>query len=96
MRKRILGFFCCLLLAACLLALVSCAPKSAQKIQTFESSFSPPLPKEWQMDNGIRVLFLEDHELPLVRGSLHFPGGGLWDKADSEGAVSAMGRELRE
>jgi zinc protease len=48
------------------------------------------------MANGLRVMYLRDAELPLVRGSLLIRGGTLWEEPERWGAVSALGAQLRQ
>lgn len=70
-------------------AFISC---SGHRINP-DQPFSPKVPEEWEMPNGVRVLFLENRELPLVEGVLYIPGGGLWDK--KLGTSAAMGSMMR-
>jgi len=48
------------------------------------------------MPNGIRVLYLHDPELPLVRGGILVRTGTLWEPADRWGVVGALGAQLRQ
>ena len=57
-------------------------------------SFEPLAPETWQLHNGLKVLFIEDREVPLVRGTLYLRGGSLWEK--QPGVVDAMGAQLRQ
>lgn len=50
--------------------------------------FRPRAPIEWSMPNGMKVLYLEDSDLPLVRGTLYVPRGTLWDP-DFNGVMTA-------
>ena len=34
--------------------------------------------QHWQMDNGVRVYFVENHDLPLLDISVEFPAGSGW------------------
>lgn len=70
-------------------SLIACSSHN----QRIEAPFEPPKPEEWVMSNGVRVLFLENHELPIVEGVLYIPGGGLWDK--KLGVSAAMGSMMR-
>ena len=50
---------------------------------------------EFTLSNGIRVLLLENHELPLVRGSALVRTGNLFDPPDKVGLASVTGDVLR-
>ncbi len=58
--------------------------------------FSPVKPTEWQMSNGLNIVYVEDKELPIVRGALYIPRGSLWETSDRQDIVSAMGYLLRQ
>ena len=58
-------------------------------------SFDPPKPISWRQDNGLKVFFLRDDELPLVGGTLYMRGGSLWAPPEQSGQVSAMGSLMR-
>jgi zinc protease len=60
------------------------------------ASFKPLKPERWTLDNGLTVLFVHDHELPLVQGKLFIRGGSLWGPTTPVGAVSAMGELMRQ
>lgn len=46
-----------------------------------------------ELSNGISLKFLQDKELPIVSGSIFFPGGTLME---DKGLMSAMGSMIRE
>lgn len=60
------------------------------------SSYTPPRPEEWVMPNGLRVMYLHDPELPLVRGGLLIRSGTLWESPERWGAIGALGVQLRQ
>jgi zinc protease len=47
------------------------------------------------LPNGLQVIFLQDNELPLVRGKLLIRGGSLWATEYPVGTTSAMGDGMR-
>lgn len=56
-----------------------------------------PRPVKVTLDNGLRVLILEDHRLPLVSTSLTISGaGGLYDPANLPGLASVTASLMRE
>jgi zinc protease len=60
------------------------------------AQFKPIQPEEWRLSNGLRVVYLKDDELPLVKGRLFIRGGSLWGPDSPIGAVSAMGDQMRQ
>jgi zinc protease len=62
----------------------------------------PPLPEiklpkieETTLPNGMKVYLLENHELPLVRGSALIRTGNLFDPAGKVGLASVTGETMR-
>jgi len=60
------------------------------------AQFKPIQPEEWRLENGLRVVYLKDDELPLVKGRLFIRGGSLWGPDSPVGAMSAMGDQMRQ
>ena len=60
------------------------------------AQFKPIQPEEWRLENGLRVIYLKDDELPLVRGRLFIRGGSLWGPDSPVGSVGAMGDQMRQ
>lgn len=58
--------------------------------------FNVPELFEGQLDNGLRVVILEDHRLPLVSFRLAFKIGDANDPPDAVGLTSAMAAMLNE
>lgn len=54
-----------------------------------------PVPEEWTLSNGLKVLYLKDDELPIVYGNLFIRGGSLYEDSKHRGVVSTMGSMLR-
>ena len=59
------------------------------------AAFKPVVPEVWKLANGLEVIYLPDDELPLVRGRLYIRGGSLWTPSAPNGAVAAMGEQMR-
>ena len=51
--------------------------------------------ERYELDNGIVVYLMEDHELPLVTGSATFRTGNRLDPSDKVGLSAIMGDTLR-
>ena len=68
------------------------APSRADEV----AQFKPIQPEEWRLENGLRVIYLKDDELPLVRGRLFIRGGSLWGPESPVGGVGAMGDQMRQ
>jgi zinc protease len=93
--------------AIALLALaVVCAPMAAhaQGSATFDPSklVTPPLhaipavhPERYTLPNGAVIYLLENHELPVVRGTAFFPSSPTWMTADRAGLDDLVGEAMR-
>ncbi len=74
----------------------SFVPNRPEKLSRGLESFKPAQPEEWMLSNGLRVLYLEDKELPLMSGAIYFPGGSLFEPETLVGLAAATGSLLRE
>src|SRR5580704_14105180 len=54
-----------------------------------------PEPVQFTLSNGMRVFLLEDHELPLVSGSVMIRTGNLFDPPDKKGLADVTAGVLR-
>ncbi len=79
-------------------ALVQTAPGQ----QSYKDLKFPPLKpikmpkvKRTVLPNGMIVLLVEDHELPLVEASMRIGVGGVYDPADKVGLASITGEVMR-
>jgi len=54
-----------------------------------------PEPTEVTLSNGMKVLLLEDHELPLISGAALIRTGNLFDPPDKKGLAGITGEVLR-
>jgi zinc protease len=54
-----------------------------------------PEPTQITLSNGLKVLLLEDHELPLVSGGALIRTGNLFDPANKHGLAGLTGEVLR-
>jgi zinc protease len=59
-------------------------------------NFTPKEPVVWYLENGMKVLYIFNDELPLVRGSLIFKGGEAWEEDNDFGSASVMTAMLRK
>ena len=56
-----------------------------------------PRPAEVDLPNGIHLMVLEDHRVPLVTFQLQIPGaGGYFDPADQVGLAQMTATMMRE
>jgi zinc protease len=53
----------------------------------------PPF-AEARLDNGLQLLLIEDHDVPVVSVSLTFPAGSVFDPRGKEGLASLIGELL--
>ena len=93
MKRRVVILF---LIAACAIA------QQSTRIPSYKDLKYPalgqvkiPEPVEATLSNGIRVLLLEDHELPLVSGVAMVHTGNLFDPPDKRGLSEVMAEVLR-
>ena len=54
-----------------------------------------PQPTRVQLDNGMVIFLMEDHELPLIRGSANIRGGGRDIPAEKSGLPEIYGQAWR-
>src|SRR4051812_12215025 len=59
------------------------------------SPFHPQLPKRVELPNGMIIFLQEDHELPLIDGSITIRGGSRLEPAAKVGLVSLFGQVWR-
>jgi zinc protease len=87
-----------------LLTLAAVVPARAQDSALFDPSklVTPPLrhvqaprPERYVMPNGIVVFLLEDHSLPVVRGTAYYRSSPLWVSADRAGLATVAGEVIR-
>ena len=55
----------------------------------------PPVPDRFELDNGMIVYLLEDHELPIIDISVQIRTGSLYEPADKIGLASITGAVMR-
>lgn len=72
--------------------LLACAPKVERGTEIpaplAARPFVAPTPQQATLSNGLRVLLVESHEVPMVGVRLAFRGGGLADPVGKEGLAS--------
>ncbi|MDX2214734.1 MAG: pitrilysin family protein [Oculatellaceae cyanobacterium bins.114] len=78
------------------------APVLASPARHYTELTFPPLPEielpdytRYEMNNGIVVYLVEDHELPLIGGSATFRTGDRFEPDDKVGLGSIMGEVMR-
>jgi zinc protease len=59
-------------------------------------SFRPPVPQRLRLANGLDLLAIEKHEVPVIAAALYFPGGAVTDPDQRPGLVAFSGRLLIE
>ena len=55
----------------------------------------PPVPDRVELDNGMIVYLLEDHELPIIDISVRIRTGSLYEPADKVGLATITGAVMR-
>ena len=79
------------LLTLALVLGAGCAPKvdhTTAPAALAVRDFTPPAPTSATLSNGVRVLLVENHEVPLVYGRIAWLAGGWTDPARQEGLAA--------
>src|SRR5437899_7777419 len=58
-------------------------------------AFKPQEPKRVQLPNGMVIFLQEDHELPLINGTINMRGGSRDEPADKAGLMDIYGESWR-
>lgn len=100
--KKSTLFWAGLLLTAFFFTAFSHIPAIASTPKHYTDLTFPPLPaiqlpdyERYQLENGITVYLVEDHELPLVGGSALFRTGDRFESGDQVGLASLTGAVMR-
>lgn len=92
------------LVPAALAAALAGATPSAAATPTFDPRglATPPLrslkavqPERWTLPNGVTVFLLEDHSLPVVKGTAYLPSSPALVPADRVGLAQVTGESMR-
>ncbi|HEV2846998.1 MAG TPA: pitrilysin family protein [Thermoanaerobaculia bacterium] len=87
------------LLLAALLALPAVAAAQATRVKELRypplTAFDIPRPERVVLDNGMVVLLLEDHELPLIEATAMIRNGSRLDPADKVGLAGIAANVMR-
>lgn len=95
-------FLFSLVILTCLSVLLSRPPAVAAAAKHYDELTFPPLPEiklpdynRYQLDNGMIVYLMEDHELPLVGGSAFIKTGSRFEPPNQVGLASLTGEVMR-
>jgi len=94
-RAGFIAGFLAVLLASVGLAQTQTVPPYQQLAYPPLKQVKIPDPVSFMLKNGMRVLLLEDHELPLINGLALIRTGNLFDPPDKRGLSSVMADVLR-
>jgi zinc protease len=87
-----------LALLLCLCATVAAAPPPTALDQAPapgpEPTFTPPVPKRLKLKNGINVLVIENHALPIVAMQLVVPGAGVADDPATKAGLASFTADM--
>ena len=94
--KSVLTLFSCMILAAVTL------PQAAAQATDWNKIAIPPLPafhpqepKRIELPNGMIIFLQEDHELPLIDGTMRIRGGSTTEPANKAGMLDMYGEVWR-
>ncbi|HPR64882.1 MAG TPA: pitrilysin family protein [Thermoanaerobaculia bacterium] len=93
--RRVLLFAFITLMAFSLLAVV---PQEFTKLSDNAPELRPlktPDVQQITLKNGLRIMLVEDHRLPLVSGRLMYRGGSVFDPADKAGLAGIATEVMR-
>jgi len=102
-RKNLMPLFFLAVATFSILITVSWAkPAQAIEAKPYEELVFPPLGdivipdyERYELDNGLVVYLMEDHDLPLVSGSVTFRTGGYLVPAEKTGLAGITGQAMR-
>jgi zinc protease len=52
------------------------------------AAFATPAIQHWQSASGAKVLFVENHDIPMLDVAVNLPAGSSFDAADKSGVAS--------
>lgn len=58
-------------------------------------AFEVPEPERIELENGMIVFLLEDHELPMVSAAARIAAGSVWEPGEQRGLASITGTVMR-
>lgn len=100
--KILVVTFTLLVVPLLLLLLAQVLPAKADTPKHYTDLTFPTLPEiqvpkytQFQLANGMRVYLMEDHELPLVGGTMLIRTGDRWEPADKVGLAEIMATTMR-
>lgn len=106
MNQRRLFSFALTLFAVLLLVPAALAQEAADEIRTADydvenltypelRDFEVPDPQRLELENGMTVFLLEDHELPQVNATARIGVGSVYEPAEKRGLATITGRVMR-
>lgn len=91
-----IGFFLFISLSLVFFFSTALSPQAVTKKKNAEDiHFRLPEPQILSVGKGIRVYYLEDKDLPVIRLEGYFKGGSLYQPADKAGLASLMTEVMR-
>ena len=101
-RKKFLGLLFLAVAAAVLLTVLWPKPAQAVEAKSYEELVFPPLAdiqipdyERYELDNGLTVYLMENHDLPLVSGSATFRTGDYLASPTQAGLAGITGEAMR-
>ena len=96
MSKQFSLYGIVLLVILCLTGVTAHADRTIDKIKyPALNDFEIPKVEKIELDNGMVLYLLEDHELPIVRARVRLAAGGYLEPADKVGLASITGEVMR-
>jgi zinc protease len=82
-------------IAVCALMACSFRPRLSDVPRPSLASFQPQTPRRIELPNGLVILLLEHHELPIIAGGVRVRGGSREDPPPKAGLASMVGTAWR-
>ena len=101
-KSKVFTIVFCFVVVPLILLVFAIAPTRAEAAKPYSDLTFPPLPEiklpaysRFQLQNGMVVYLMEDHELPLVSGTALIRTGDRLESADRVGLAELMGTVQR-
>lgn len=74
---------------------VSTLPVHPTELNYETLNFNPPKPQRLELDNGLVLYLMEDHQIPLIDGYMMVKSGAIYEPFEKRGLASMTGNVMR-
>ncbi len=75
---------------------LSAIPARPESLGLEKVTFERRRAETWTLENGLRVFYLHDDEIPMMHGALYVRGGSLYQPVELAGLAELSGSQMRE